>query len=351
MSGWGTIAWGTGPWGSVDPILSVDINWSFEDPDTEDPPGAESWTWTALDAGFWTALFGTGDEYESWTIAGYKFTMGSLARVADFTTQDGSVTWAESFESRWLGNSSYNFTTPGDSPVLLFGSLSSEDFEGWLAADLMVWKSFRMSLGLSVQSAKIDDTVLVGDRVDLVMVRATVDTERAEWESQTLSLEAGEYTAAEFAVVLTDWFATLSFFTGMTAVVINDRVVVTFPLTADTVFQFSKPNDIDRYDGWQVFGFPIGAYSRINGWDDSEVGTFGNWEDPVGWTGNYDTFDEAWGASAELWFDLPGGYTWQWENGDYQAIFGVGHECGESGFAETFNEDCWPDAPDPITTV
>jgi hypothetical protein len=183
------------------------------------------------------------------------------------------------------------------------------------------------------------------------MVKATVDTERAEWQSQTLSLEAGEYTAAEFAVILTDWFATLSFFTGMTAVVINDRVVVTFPLAAATVFQFSKSNDIDKFDGWQVFGFPTGAYSRINGWLNSEVGTFGNWEDPIGWTGDHETFDEAWGASAELWFDLPGGYLWQWENGDYQAIFGVGHECGESGFAETFNEDCWPDAPDPITTV
>lgn len=353
-NGWGNAPWGTSPWGGFTPVGTPDINWSFERPDTEDPPGADMWTWSALDVGFWTALFGDEHEFESWVVSGFKFFLGSSVMVADFTIPDGPTTWEESFEQAWMGNTDFDFTIPDGSPVAeLNGTLRFEDMEGWMDGDDMFWKVFRSSFQPSVYSRNFDgQSVAIPGRTFLTMGKVDVTVaDRPVWEKMTIEFTSGLCSSTDVKHFLEAWFGSDSFFTGITVAVVNERVVISYPSTPNTVFRLFGPGEVDKFDGWDILGFPIEGLSRVNAWVEHDVGYFGNWVSPVPNPMVVESFEEDWGASDERWMDLPDGYEWEWENVDYQTTFGSGHPCGIVGFEETFRSDCWPDAPDPIVTT
>jgi len=140
-SGFGTIPWGSGPWGGVTIDTGLpDINGSFE---LGSQGAATQWLHVASASLVSLATFGTGSWVESFEDGWGSFLWEFDAEYFDFSFFNGGDTVAatiEAFESGWL-NDGWVSTWPTQSTAALFDNgTDTEDMEAGWGNDAYLWE-------------------------------------------------------------------------------------------------------------------------------------------------------------------------------------------------------------------
>lgn len=356
-SGWGESPWGLDPWGGFQPVGFPDINWSFERPDDNDPPGADLWAFNILGVGFYTATFGLDDEEaETWYIPGFHFVLGSAVFVADFTLGDGSKSTAEDFRSGWK-NTVFNKTLPEDSPIAEFNDEQSEEWTGRLnlaeeepsedpPESERLWKSYRSAFG-RVRKSFIGESIELANRSVFGIDLVDTTTDNPEAVHVERGIDEGGYSADDLVEFFNDWFGEVFALNGFVASASGEWLIIEAPETANKYAVFSTPEDSIDNNAWATIGMANGGEFRINLHSFSENGVFGQMVSPPD-PQDSETFGEHWGQS-EYILDNEDPEPFDFETNGETAEFNSECEAVEAEGSENFWPECWLENLDPLT--